>query len=121
MQDQYTGCTIPGVLLVVLVFVLLVYGCEPSHASETGVASVYGYESGRTRADGKPFVPSNIGCAHKTRRLGSVVRVIDLRSGRSIMCPINDRGPYVRGRIIDLSVGAARALGVKGLAKVRID
>lgn len=89
------------------------------HAEE-GIASVYGSESGSRRADGKPFRPGEIGCAHKTRKLGSVVTVTVVASGRSIRCPINDRGPYVRGRILDLSVGAARALGVSGLARVRV-
>jgi rare lipoprotein A len=77
---------------------------------------------------GRPDAPtaSAIGrpksvCAHKTRRLGSVARVTVIATGRSIACPINDRGPYVRGRILDLSFGAARALGVRGLARVRIE
>lgn len=89
--------------------------------AEEGIASVYGYESGSRRADGRPFRPNQVGCAHKTRRLGSVVRVTVTKTGRSIRCPINDRGPYIRGRIIDLSVGAARALGVRGLAHVHVE
>jgi len=90
--------------------------------AEEGIASVYGNEGGQyRRADGRPFVPSQIGCAHKTRPLGSVVRVTVIGTGRAISCPINDRGPYVRGRIIDLSFGAARALGVHGLARVRVE
>jgi rare lipoprotein A len=89
--------------------------------SEEGIASVYGAESGKRRADGRPFHPGEIGCAHRTRRLGSVVRVTVIGTGRSIACPINDRGPFVRGRVLDLSVGAARALGVRGLARVRIE
>ncbi len=90
--------------------------------AEEGIASVYGNENGQSRrADGKRYRSSQIGCAHKTRRLGSVVRVTVVKTGRSIMCPINDRGPFVHGRIIDLSRGAARALGVQGLAHVRIN
>ena len=88
--------------------------------AEEGIASTYGSESGSRRADGRRFRPSEIGCAHKTRKLGSTVRVTNIKTGRSIMCPINDRGPYIRGRILDLSTGAARALGVSGLARVRI-
>lgn len=89
--------------------------------AEEGIASVYGNEHGQhRRADGKRFIPSEIVCAHKTRKLGSVVRVTVIATGRSIACPIRDRGPYVRGRIIDLSFGAARALGVRGLARVRV-
>ena len=90
--------------------------------SEEGVASIYGTEHGQSRrADGKAYHPYSIGCAHKTRPLGSVVRVTVIATGRSISCVINDHGPYVRGRIIDLSLGAARALGIKGLARVRIN
>ncbi len=100
---------------------LIATGISITRAGETGIASTYGYESGRTRADGMPFHPNEIGCAHKTRKLGSVVTVTDLKTGRSIRCTINDRGPYVRGRIIDLSTGAARALGMHGLAHVRVD
>src|SRR3989442_1292590 len=72
--------------------------------AEEGIASVYGSESGSRRADGQAFHPAAIGCAHKTRPLGSLVRVTVLATGRSIACPINDRGPYIRGRILDLSV-----------------
>lgn len=88
--------------------------------AECGTASVYGAESGSVRADGKPFVPSHVGCAHKTRRLGSTVTVS--WNGHSIRCPINDREPYVKGRILDLSRGAAHALGIgkRGLVTVCI-
>lgn len=89
---------------------------------ETGIASVYGNEHGQwRRADGKRYYPWAIGCAYKRGRLGSIVRVTVLKTGRSILCPVNDRGPYVRGRIIDLSFGAAHALGVRGLARVRVN
>ncbi len=89
--------------------------------SEEGIASIYGSESGSRRADGKRFRPREIGCAHKTRKLGSVVRVTVVATGRSIACPINDRGPFAKRRVLDLSTGAARALGVHGLASVRIE
>ncbi len=105
-----------------LVTAAFVLGVMQIAKAEEGMASVYGNENGQNRrADGKRYRPSQIGCAHKTRRLGSVVRVTVVKTGRSIMCPINDRGPFVRGRIIDLSTGAARALGVQGLARVRIN
>ena len=91
--------------------------------AETGEASVYGNEHGQwRRADGKRFIPSEIVCAHRTRKLGSVPRVTNLANGRSILCPIRDRGPAAwTHRVLDLSFGAARALGVRGLARVRID
>ena len=58
--------------------------------------------------------------AHRTLPFGSRVRVTNRSTGRSVMVTINDRGPFVRGRIIDLSRGAARALGVSGLAAVSV-
>ena len=59
--------------------------------------------------------------AHKTLPLGSVVRVTNLHNGRSVVVRINDRGPFVRGRIIDLLPAAARALGFSGLAPVDVE
>lgn len=105
-----------------LAFALFLASIQVAAAAEVGIASMYGNENGQARrADGKRYRPSEIGCAHKTRRLGSVARVTVIATGRSIACPINDRGPYVRGRILDLSFGAACALGVRGLARVRIE
>jgi rare lipoprotein A len=103
--------------------VLLVLVSDMQFArAEEGIASVYGNEHGQyRRADGKRFIPSQIVCAHRSRKLGSIVRVTNLKTGRSIVCPIRDRGPYARGRILDLSTGAARALGIRGLAKVKIE
>ena len=61
--------------------------------------------------------------AHRTLPFGSKVRVVDLKTGHSVIVRINDRGPYIRGRIIDLTVGAARELGTyhRGIAQVRIE
>lgn len=89
--------------------------------AETCIASWYGAESGPRTASGERFRPSEISCAHKTRPFGSIAHVTHLGSGRSIACRVNDRGPFVRGRCIDLSAGAARALGMNGIAKVRVD
>ncbi|WP_072824733.1 septal ring lytic transglycosylase RlpA family protein [Bradyrhizobium erythrophlei] len=67
--------------------------------AESGLASYYGGRGG------------GMTCAHRTRAMGSIVTVTT-RSGRSIQCRVNDRGPFVRGRVIDVSVSAARALGM---------
>jgi rare lipoprotein A len=94
-----------------------------AHADWIGRASFYGYESGKVRADGKPFHPLQLGAAHWTLPLGTRVRVTDLATGRSVVVPIKDRGPHPRlHRLIDLSLGAARAIGItrKGLATVRV-
>lgn len=59
-------------------------------------------------------------CAHKTLRLGSVVRVTNRRNGKSVECRINDRGPYVRGRIVDLSRAAAQVIAMTGAGVVPV-
>lgn len=93
----------------------------PTARAEFGIASTYGRESGPHTASGERFEPNGMTCAHKTRPFGSVVTVTLLASGRSVTCRINDRGPFVRGRIIDLSTGAAGKLGLSGIAKVRVE
>jgi len=95
----------------------------PACADWIGRASFYGYESGTRRADGKPFVPTQLGAAHWTLPLGTRVRVTDLATGRHVDVTVNDRGPHPRlHRLIDLSLGAARALGItqRGLATVSV-
>ncbi len=76
--------------------------------AESGLASYYG---GRGPGGGMT-------CAHRTRPFGSVVRVT--HAGHTIQCRVNDRGPFVRGRIIDLSLSAARALGMMQSGVVRV-
>lgn len=92
-------------------------------AGETCVASHYGKGDGyggKRTASGETMNPGAMTAAHKTRRFGSTVRVTNLANGRSVTVRINDRGPFVNGRCIDLSSGAARAIGMGGLAKVRV-
>ncbi|MBE7202568.1 MAG: septal ring lytic transglycosylase RlpA family protein [Parafilimonas terrae] len=94
-----------------------------AHADWIGQASFYGYESGKVRADGRPFRPTELGAAHWTLPLGTQVRVTDLATGRSVVIPINDRGPHPRlHRLIDLSLGAALRLGItrRGIVTVRM-
>ncbi len=89
-----------------------------------GVASYYGYDgSGSSTASGKRFNPEGMTAAHRSLPFGTKVRVTNTRNGRSVVVSITDRGPYIRGRIIDLSVGAARLLGMmgSGIAPVQID
>ncbi|MBM4208379.1 MAG: septal ring lytic transglycosylase RlpA family protein [Gammaproteobacteria bacterium] len=89
--------------------------------SEIGIASWYGHESGSKTSMGTRFWPEGISAAHKTLPLPSKVRVTNLNNGLSIELTVNDRGPFKPGRIIDLSRGAARKLGVQGLARVKVD
>ena len=89
-----------------------------------GHASWYGGEfARRPTASGQLYDPSKLTGAHRTLPLGSKVRVTNLLNGRSVMVTINDRGPYMRRREIDLSYGAARVLGMvrRGVARVRIE
>lgn len=90
---------------------------------ETGIASWYGKaDAGKPTANGEIFDPSLISAAHKTLPLPSVVRVTNLENGRSIAVRVNDRGPFVAGRIIDMSDEGARVLGFhkNGVARVRV-
>lgn len=88
---------------------------------EYGIASWYGSESGNTTAMGTRFRPEGISAAHKTLPLPTKVRVTNLRNGRSIIVVVNDRGPFKKGRLIDLSHGAAKKIGIRGLARVKVE
>jgi rare lipoprotein A len=91
---------------------------------ETGLASYYGSKfAGRTMASGRAYDPAALTAAHRTLPFGTRVRVTHLGNGRTIVVEVADRGPFVRGRVIDLSRRAARSLGFvgAGLARVRIE
>jgi rare lipoprotein A len=101
-------------------------GVRKKHAKpyQVGTASWYGsYFDGKATASGEPFNMYDLTAAHPTLPLGTAVRVTNLRNGRTVVVRINDRGPVVPGRIIDLSYSAARTLDVKarGLQRVRLD
>jgi rare lipoprotein A len=102
------------------IFVAMALACTSTSAlAETCIASHYGYSGGRT-ASGERMNPSAMTAAHRTRPFGSEVTVTSHSSGRSVTVRVNDRGPFVKGRCIDLSTGAARALGMAGLEKVSL-
>lgn len=84
--------------------------------SFSGVASFYGNESGRKTASGQRFNENAMTCAHRSLPFGTKLRVS--HGGRSVIVTVNDRGPFVRGRVLDLSTGAARALGISGLGQI---
>jgi len=93
-------------------------------ATFRGVASWYGpRHQGQRTASGERFDMHRLTAAHRTLRLGGLVRVTNLDNGRAVVVRITDRGPYVPGRVIDVSYGAARALGIvgAGLARVQVD
>jgi rare lipoprotein A (peptidoglycan hydrolase) len=91
--------------------------------TQTGQASWYGYEAGNMTATGERYNARALTAAHKTLPFGTRVRVVNLRNGRTVVVRINDRGPYIRGRIIDLSAAAAEEVGLttSGVANVRLD
>jgi len=115
--------------LFILVFLVLWLSYQLAVAvndryGRIGYASYYGAGfHGRKTASGEIYNMHKLTAAHRTLPLGSRVRVINLDNGRRVEVRINDRGPYVRGRIIDLSPQAAMKLGMlkKGVARVRLE
>lgn len=96
----------------------------PGEAAEVGLASFYGARfHGRTTASGARYDMYAMTCAHRTLPFGTRIRVTDLASGRSVDVTVTDRGPFKRGRVVDLSLAAARRLGMvaKGLVRVRVE
>jgi rare lipoprotein A len=87
-------------------------------SAQSGIASVY--SEGPT-ATGERVVASGMTAAHRTLPFGTMVRVTNTSNGRSVVVRINDRGPFVKGRIIDLTPGAAHAIGIAGLGPVTVD
>ncbi len=91
---------------------------------QVGYASWYGPKfHGRKTASGEPYNMHALTAAHKSLPFGTLVRVTNLENGKSVVVRINDRGPYVAGRIIDLSYAAAKKIGLDkiGVAKVRLE
>lgn len=85
-----------------------------------GYASYYFY--GKRTANGERFNPNGLTAAHRSLPFGTKVQVTNMNTGRSVVVRINDRGPFVRSRVIDLSLGAARAVGLNrsGVARVQL-
>jgi len=114
--------------LPLLAIALALVGCAhrapTAGYSEEGVAGYYGKDfDGRRTASGAIFHAEGKTCAHRTLPFGSVIEVTRLDNGRSVTVTVTDRGPFVSGRIVDLSLGAARQIGLvqAGLARVRLD
>jgi rare lipoprotein A len=91
-----------------------------SAADQTGVASVYSTESGGATATGQKLTPETLTAAHRTLPLGTKVKVTNKSNGCFVIVTVNNRGPFVLGRIIDVSPAAARVLGFFGLAQVTV-
>jgi len=114
------------IVFVTTAVVLFVYGLMELHDlySMTGIASWYGRRfMGKKTASGEVFDPEKMTAAHRRLAMGTLVRVTNLKNGRQVMVRINDRGPYIPGRIIDLSRAAARTMDMieRGLVPVRME
>src|SRR5665213_864068 len=95
---------------------------KPHHWYQIGEASWYGIHfQGHTTANGEPYDMNALTCAHRSLPLGSWIRVTNLRNHKSIFVRVNDRGPVPEDRVVDLSYAAARAVGIRGLGKVKLE
>jgi len=109
-------------------FVVAILACQfsptylrrASAEDQTGVASIYSTASGRKTAGDQKSSPEALTAAHRTLPFGTKVQVTNKSNGRSVIVTINDRGPFVRGRILDVSPAAARVLGFSGLTQVNL-
>jgi rare lipoprotein A len=110
-----------GIAILVVAILLLDTTASNLAFAESGVASVYSTESGNRTASGQRLNPDALTAAHRSLAFGTKVRVSNRKNGRSVLVTINDRGPFVRGRIIDLTPAGAHALGFSGLAPVTIE
>lgn len=87
-----------------------------------GTASWYGGKfHGRKTASGETFNKNAMTCAHKTLKFGTMLKVTNKKNGKSVIVKVNDRGPYVKGRIIDLSEASAKKIGIDGIGQVHIE
>lgn len=113
-----------GALATLALTPLTTFGSAAAGQTQVGHASYYSDRfHGRRTATGERFDQSALTAAHKTLPLGTKVRVTRVKTGDSVVVRINDRGPYAKGRVIDLSRRAARELGMigTGVGKVRVD
>jgi rare lipoprotein A len=97
---------------------------SPANSSslvQSGIASVYSAKSGPKTANGERTTSSALTAAHRTLPFGTMIRVTNIRNGRSVVVRVNDRGPFVRGRIIDVTPTGARVLGFSSTARVTLE
>jgi len=91
---------------------------------EVGLASFYAHDfQGRRTASGARYDMNALTCAHPSAPFGTRLRVTEVATGRSVVVTVNDRGPFTKGRVVDVSLAAAKRLGMvqRGLAKVRVE
>jgi rare lipoprotein A len=117
--DMFSGSCISQILGALTAAAFLT-GFAP--ADEAGLVTASFYQSGAVTANGEQFRPMGFTAAHRSLKFGTWLKVVNTDNGKSVTVRVNDRGPYVDGRAIDLSLGAALALDMtgEGLAKVQV-
>jgi rare lipoprotein A len=106
--------------IAALVIIAAGLSSSTSASAQSGIASVYSTESGKWTASGQRLSPGALTAAHRTLPFGTKVQVTNRSNRRSVVVTINDRGPFFRGRVIDVTPAGARALGFSGLARVSL-
>jgi len=109
-------------IIISIAAAIFAAGTQPVAADAVTRGKASFYSHGSKTASGERYNPTGMTAAHRTLPFGTRVRVTDTRTRRSVVVRINDRGPFIRGRIIDVSRGAARALGMigRGVAHVEV-
>lgn len=132
MGDWGLGARFAG-----LFFLVFAFGCGPSRGTRApvreperpagllaeGKISFYGeWFRGKPTANGEPFDPDGLTAAHRKLKFGSCLVVENTENGRKVKVRVNDRGPYIKGRILDVSLGAAKRLGMveRGVVRARL-
>jgi rare lipoprotein A len=111
-----------GAELMRLIALILIIYSTPVFAGQTTVATWYGNEhAGKRTASGERFNPDGLTAAHRSLPFGTCLRVTNPKSGRSVSIRVNDRGPFTNGVSLDLSHGAARAIGMSYTQSVNVD
>ena len=105
-------------VIATTVLAMTIFSLGSSAHAFTGMASFY--KTGRKTANGEKFLPMGMTCAHRKFPFGTKLKVTNLRTGRWVQVRVNDRGPFIRGRVLDLSLGAAKVIGLSGAGVAKI-
>ncbi len=127
MTDYLYLCPVVAIKMpmmkLLLIFFLLISTGQNCFAQQRGKATFYAKRmNGHRTASGERLYNDSLVCAHKTHKFGTLLKVVNPANGKEVIVKVIDRGPYVRGRIIDLSIRAARELGIlsQGVAMVEV-
>ena len=122
---HFTRCKFKFINLIASVLLIMLAACGGSKSAftQSGQGSYYADKfAGKRTASGTPYRPGKLTAAHNTLPFGTKIKVTNTRTGRSVKVTVNDRGPHVKGRIVDLSKKAARKIGLvdAGVAPVQL-